>query len=76
LTGAELRVRAAGLPCAVVYRNGLWRVTVAEVVYADDPVLASAIVEAFGGRIERGDAERLAAVLSERLYVGVTRLSS
>jgi hypothetical protein len=44
----------------------LWRVTVAELVYADDPVLASALFEAFGGLIERGDAERLAATLSER----------
>jgi hypothetical protein len=54
------------MPCAIELRDGLWRVTLADSVYADDPVLASAIVEASGGLIEREEAQRLAAALSKR----------
>ena len=60
MAGATLQVMAAGLPCAIGYTGNQWRVTVADVAYADDPVLAAAIVEAFGGLIERSDAIELA----------------
>jgi hypothetical protein len=60
LAGGDLHIVAAGLPCTIGYRGGQWHVTVAEVVYADDPVLSAAIVQAFCGHIERVDALELA----------------
>ena len=60
MAGEDVQVVAAGLPCTIGHRGTQWRVTVAEIAYADDPVLAAAIVAAFGGIIERGDAVVLA----------------
>jgi hypothetical protein len=60
LAGVEVQVIVAGLPCKIGYSGSQWRVTVADVAYANDPDLAAAIVEAFGGLIGRGEAAQIA----------------
>jgi hypothetical protein len=66
MAGDEWKVRAAGLGCVIGYERGQWRVTVADVTESCGPELAAAIVEAFGGLLEREAARGLAESVERR----------
>ena len=69
-----MQVTVAGLPCTIGYTGSQWRVTVADVAYAEDPVLAAAIVGVFGGLIERNDVlELVESIESQNDSMGVGR---
>jgi hypothetical protein len=60
----------AELPCTIAYTGSQWRVTVAGVAYAENSVLAAAMVGAFGGLIERNDVLELAESIERRNVLG------
>jgi hypothetical protein len=66
MAGDQWKVRAAGLGCVIGYEKGEWRVTVADVSGSRGSELVGAIVEAFGGLLDREAAAELAETVERR----------
>jgi hypothetical protein len=66
MAGDLWKVRAAGLSCVIGYDGGEWRVRVAGITQSNGPDLVRAIVEAFGGLLDRDAALELAESVERR----------